>query len=1015
MRVSLIGQTGVQFVKGTFPHREDDLNKYGFKYFEYEDENTLLLQAHRLLEVPGMPSESPYFKVLDLVNPRIISSGFQDLVAAHKKPALSGLIENKQIESVQEEVVESVRLTASDLKKFQAMWIPIPLVESMNNGEFNRQVSSISARVWFEIRPSQEEGKDDHVHAVFAVNTDDFNGGSTPVRFAIGSAPEFIDGFMSEDWANYLHGVFIPKVKRHMTREELQGLDDAIDNLGGKWHAKFQALLDWLSDRIKLDLNFMEHPVQSRAVSAFIDFGNDSTSVLLVDEQEGGRTDRPLPKVQELELFDFGAPLSSAEGPFETNCAFREPRLLREDLQGSGAMNDMRWLSPLCVGAEAQRLLVAERLNKPADLRQVGLEAPKRFLWDGAPTSKEWYFASLDGEAQRPVESVGVTDRMAANGQYISPQARSDEELNAERRYSRQSISTFLFLELCCQIHRQINSHSFREAHGDATTLRTLNRVVISCPTAMSKLEQVALRKACETAIQICTENLALYTMDLFEGGAHALPAVYPSSKELARPDDQIADRVEWGMDEATLSQLVWLYAESVQKRKSNTKQLLSDYGANGPLRIASIDLGGGTLDLMVCDHHLTSSRGIAEVRPDPVFWETIYKAGDDLLGHVIKTLLLRNSDDFPSLEKFMIDKNVKGYSGLIDDFFGDSPVQQKSVDKSRRHFLFKSLFRPMAKQLLEDANSNEVKHYKASDWLDNDVIDSRELSSYFLGKFGINLWEVEWVSVPSRTNQVAVEFYKQQIDFLARISNVVKPHVVLLTGGGFKSNALERAMVRACDLPLSRIVNLNHYILGKWYPYVNERGRLNHSKSIVSVGVAIADLANRHMLAGFYVNVDALITKIQNDELNFYLRQNGEPVKVMTQDQDEAELQINVANIPMQIETSPVDAPQYPKRHSYRLQFDDSYIKRQVRRRHPTYQQSEIDSAVDERKNEIRRFGELNLRIERNQNDREQIQVKEVEQNQEVNGRAPQSREFILHFESLPNGAIWMEHGIKF
>lgn len=1015
MKVSLIGQTGVQFVKHVFSHRDDDLSKYGFKYVEYEDEDTLLIQTQRLLEVQGMPSESPYFKVLDLVNPRIISSGFQALVSAHKKPDLVALIDNKRIESVDEDVIESIRLTNSDLRKFQSMWIPIPLVESKKNGEFNRNVSAISARVWFEVVPSEEEGEEDNVHAVFAVNTDDFHGGATPVRYAIGSAVEFIDEYMTEDWANYLHGIFIPKVKPNMTRDELEELDNAIDNLGGKWHAKYQALLDWLRDRTLLEINFTEHPVQSRPVSAFIDFGNDSTSVLLVDEKEGGRMNRPLPKVQELSLFDFGNPLSTSKGPFETSCAFREPRLLREDLQGTGTMNDMRWLSPLAVGAEAQRLLIAERLNKPADLRQVGLEAPKRFLWDRAPSSKEWYFASMNSEAQRPVESVGVTDRMTVQGQYVSRLIQSEEELNAERKFSRQSISMFLFLEICCQIHRQINSHSFREAHGDATTLRTLNRMVISCPTAMSKLEQVALRKACEAAILICTENLSLYKMDLFTRGAHALPVVYPSSKELAKPDDQIADRVEWGMDEATLSQLVWLYTESVQKRKTNTKQLLSDYSANGPLRIASVDLGGGTLDLMVCDHHLTSNRGIAEVRPDPVFWETIYKAGDDLLGQVIKTLLLRNSDGSPSLEKFMIDAGVNDYSGRIDNFFGDSPVHQTSIDKSYRHFLFKSLFRPMAKQFLEDANSEDAKRYKASDWLSSDVIESRELRSYFSEKLGVNLFDVEWVSNPKKTNQVVVQFYKRQIEFLARTSDAVKPHVMLLTGGGFKSNALERAMIQACDLPLSRIVNLNHYTLGKWYPYVNERARLNHSKSIVSVGVAIADLANRRKLAGFYVNVDGLITKIQNDELNFYLRQNGEPVKVMAQDEDEAELKVNGANIPVSIETSPVDAQQYPKRHSYRLQFDDAYIERQVRKRNPEYQRNEIDSAVDKRKGEIRSSGELNLRIERTQDDREQIRVIEVDQNQDGNARAPQNREFILHFESLPNGAIWMEDGIKF
>ena len=40
---------------------------------------------------------------------------------------------------------------------------------------------------------------------------------------------------------------------------------------------------------------------------------------------------------------------------------------------------------------------------------------------------------------------------------------------------------------------------------------------------------------------------------------------------------------------------------------------------------------------------------------------------------------------------------------------------------------------------------------------------------------------------------------------------------------------------------------------------------------SVVSVGIAIADLAERNLLRGFQLDTDMLITNVKNDELHFY------------------------------------------------------------------------------------------------------------------------------------------------
>src|SRR5690606_7900690 len=114
--------------------------------------------------------------------------------------------------------------------------------------------------------------------------------------------------------------------------------------------------------------------------------------------------------------------------------------------------------------------------------------SPKRFLWDTKAQKHEWEFIQLEDETTKPIYIKG-----------ISEQLNNDGSLNLEdsggvlMNYSRRALMTFAFLEILAQANMQINSYEQRKHWGNESMPRKIRRIIVTCPTAMSRVEQIAL------------------------------------------------------------------------------------------------------------------------------------------------------------------------------------------------------------------------------------------------------------------------------------------------------------------------------------------------------------------------------------------------------------------------------------------------------------------------------------------------------------------------------------------
>ena len=190
-----------------------------------------------------------------------------------------------------------------------------------------------------------------------------------------------------------------------------------------------------------------------------------------------------------------------------------------------------------------------------------------------------------------------------------------------EPLYSRSSIMTFVLTEVLLQALTLMNSPQQRGRRAHAETPRRLRRIVLTLPTGMPLAERLIFRKRAEAARDLVWMMMGWKLDD----------AAAPAPRVLT----------EW--DEASCTQLVYLYTEVARNFGGDARRFFQVAGkqrgkpADGTLTIASIDVGGGTTDLIINNYRLEGAGTSVTLFPEQKFREGFNVAGDDILLRVVQ------------------------------------------------------------------------------------------------------------------------------------------------------------------------------------------------------------------------------------------------------------------------------------------------------------------------------------------------------------------------------------------
>ncbi len=647
-----------------------------------------------------------------------------------------------------------------------------------------------------------------------------------------------------------------PETRELVRRLERTGVDKAL--------FKLAALLETLAPLLpKIRLSRVEAH-QPIPVSLVLDLGNSRSTALLVEGRDAGVFGVPL------EVRSLSNPLARSQEAFDSRITFL-PSPWDKAVFPVATGESFQWPSIARLGREA-----LDRALETPHRYQCTLSGPKRYLWDDRQTDERWHFAQKIGQpvAGQNGEHRPIFGRILkyvpeeSGGAYL----REDgPQTPADPRYAPRSMMMFALVEILCQAYAQINSAEYRMYQGKEGNPRVLDHVVLTYPSAM-RMEERHIYEA-------LVRNAVLLTCHVL----NIRPELRPNYNAQTQQFDPFLF-----VDEALAAQTVFVYQEAQGTFSGSMEDLVGVYGKEaapgGPrtLRVASIDIGGGTSDVMIAEYEDKLPGTGTSLSIKKLFQDGVSIAGDEVCRAIIEDVV------FPQILHQL--PTVQSKSRLLH-LFGEGDAGHGSAWRTLRARLVPFLWMPLARCYWAVAEGFELRdhtpdrHYMVSTIFETFGLDPLPVSPGILGEanrflehevegfpgFENLFFRFDAQEVERAIERVLREPLRRYADILAQFD----VDLLVLAGRTAALPCIKRLFTNEMPVSPPRVRSMARYRVGEWYPSKwKDQGQIRDPKSTVTAGAAVLHLASKNKLAGFLIDQ---ITEAKHEPI-YGLYQDTEP-----------------------------------------------------------------------------------------------------------------------------------------
>lgn len=713
-------------------------------------------------------------------------------------------------------------------------------------------------------------------------------------------------------------------------------------------------------------------------VDLVLDIGNSRTCGILFEE--GKFTQGKM-----LELRDLSNPWIYYENKtYDMRVVFRKADF------GSDIVLDeemFQWKSFVRIGEEARRLVYRSLEEEGISEKTTNYSSPKRYLWDKKEYEGQWEnLTTLDDSYNvllAPDVAVPVLSKLFDKDGTYNPNGETEVKSEiidfeqSEHHYSRSSLMTFAFIEIFQHAIAQINSIRYREKWGNVDIKRVIRNVIITCPTAMPLKEQIFLRKSASDAYDALTKCYPSLEM----------ASITPSPEALAVTDPYAEiEKKTWKYDEASCCQLVYLCAEITQRYggeinkffelKGHVRPELLEQGYNDKsLTIGTIDIGAGTTDIMVCSYQYEGI-GATRITPDPLFWDSFYLAGDDILRNLVQNVVIEGKDlgvpnlgnissaltsriihmndeelkKLPCLDNIVYrskvndicltddieekkEKMIAFASNLIHDFFGTDSSMMGFKDRRCRNDFNTQISVPIAQKMMELLRTHRPSKLYSYDELFPDVKPADYLLNYFEHHFGFRFEELSWRYNPDEIADIVKSTMEPLMKQLALVFYTQHCDIIVLAGRPTSLDAITELFIKYIPTSPDRLIRLNDYRVGSWFPTADGQGYFYDQKAIVAVGAMVGYRASHSGLKGLVLDFNQMIKKM-NSTANYIGEYNSRRLQVATAllSPTSANAILNISVFPAFIGCRQLDSSIYQARPLYAIYNHGTASSLQIR-----------------------------------------------------------------------------------
>ncbi len=763
------------------------------------------------------------------------------------------------------------------LKLLDGVWLPIPFLRSQSSNSFCEGPTTWSrARI---VATSEQANMGQTTHRLtlafdtnlfddiedmqyLAPTISDVESGES---FGLSGPSNGMEWFVELIWVD----AWLKEIFQENANKCLGLLPDDINEQLATFthHGHYLNFLSLIEDKFKVpeikilsnitpDKNVRTQQVNSIGVDLVLDIGNSRTCGILIESHPQGSDN--LMNRYELMLRDLSHPEQCYTEPFESRLEFSQAILGKEHLAcDAGRGNAFTWPTIARVGPEATRLASQRRGTEGS----TGVSSPKRYLWDEERFEPGWRFnIAYDKSDIEPRATAAPFSNLI--NEIGEPLFRlpEDEQLPVfVPHYSRSSLMTFMLSEVLVQALTQINSPAQRLCQSHSNQPRRLNSITLTVPPSMPKPERVIFHRCMQDAVALVWKALGWHPEDApitGEGADLAAPA-FPTIS------------AEW--DEATCGQVVYLFSEAHNNfggRLGEFFNVMRRPRDSSPqnerkLTIASIDIGGGTTDLVVTDYELDSGTDVnAYVKPVQRFRDGFKISGDDIVLEVVRTMIV------PQLRAALREAGIPEPEPILSALIGSEPgsIQQKA----HRRRIALQVLHPIALRILKSYETYEPSTGYQTNTLTigellSDVDEpSKEVLRYFTKKVreSSDQHEISFdllsVPIPIDLDKLHALFMNDRMEICKTIRSLCEmvylyhPDVLLLTGRPSSLPGIKHLVRALMPIPSDRIIPMHDYRCGTWYPF-HKQGRISDPKTTAAVGAMLCILGQGRISRFFF------------------------------------------------------------------------------------------------------------------------------------------------------------------
>jgi len=593
--------------------------------------------------------------------------------------------------------------------------------------------------------------------------------------------------------------------------------------------AAFMTLMDGLQQASLIpEITVLRPEGEAIDVSLVLDLGNSRACGVLIEQVPGQSVS--LDECCKLEIRDLQEPCTVYTEPFDTSFKFQPPVFHGGEYQIPASGSRFVWPSIVRLGQEAAR-------QEPSEIGDTGMSSPKRYLWDEQQRHFPWYF-NLPGDGLGKKINASFLKYLDENGVFMGDKATPP----FEPCYPPSSLMTFLMAEILCHAYAQINSFSYRKSRGHRQAGRVLKNIVITTPCGMSFPEKNLYRDRINSALDlffhVCNRGVSI------------------------RPE------IHLDLDEATAVQLTYLYGEVMHRFLGSAGEAVETLGqtriasANDErlVRIASIDIGGGTSDLMIAEY-LADPVQKTLIRQRMLFSEGFSVAGDEIAKRIIEKLVLRRVFSWAQQKN----PNVSWEDFQI--FFGPGRGGRDKSFNDMKAEMCRQLWIPMALRHLEFAelDSEDPDIELSFDRFFPNRMPGAGVLDFFAEHmrkdFGcdITLPEIPWQISRPRVNAVIGNVLENVLRIFAEVIAQFSCDTLILGGKPSSLPIIREMLVRLMPVQPARIIGLKGYPVGSWYPFSQRGGGIADPKTTCVMGGAVWLFAEKlNCLDGLNLRTDS-------------------------------------------------------------------------------------------------------------------------------------------------------------